>query len=337
MNILLTETQYLDLMKGYTSRCRVHFDSNSGEYKLCETLKTNKYRSLLVPVIQKVLDFKRKKWSEVMNKEDQDMLFDVLNILYEKNPNKIWTWPKIENGYDRGTIKKFIDTILPEVSFVYDLENGAKWIPVNKLDTNYSDSSIFITDIVKDSKSFDANTIYSELENNNTSTLEKVLDNVVKYPEIIYSKYLTDPKKYIQNILFNTSQGDYIENNVISLMEKNGWELIHKGSNGDPIDVFLGVDLIMVKNDEIVCIQCKLVWDIINNNNQIIVKGKPYVSKQQNLDLVAYGGENNKIIVCDKQKENLIDSKHIFPHPKSNNDTMFVVGKNDILYMSDNI
>ena len=75
----------------------------------------------------------------------------------------------------------------------------------------------------------------------------------------------------------------------------------------------LGIDLVMEKNGKIQTIQCKKVWNIEKISSTLMnvdegafrVTGKPYISKQRNVDLVGYGTLDGKGIVALKDKGKL--------------------------------
>ena len=289
------------------------YPTGSSEYKLCTNLNSSAYREMVTPILMGVLDSKKRKWGEVIPEEEQSVIFDVLGKLKQLDPDKKWQWPSPDprSRFMVGTIDEFIEKRLPELAFIYDMEHGTKWSPINKLDTNYSDAALLITDIIYKSKSFNADEVLADLKNNDTSKLNSVLNTIQKHGDLIYDKFLKDPTVYTQNSVFNSMQGEQIEGFVVDVMKKDGWSLIHIGEGGDPIDVLLGIDIIMEKNGDIATIQCKKVWNIqyetttLMNPNEGAYKltGNPYVSKQRNLDFVGYGTDSGEVIVAKRQRE----------------------------------
>ena len=339
-NNVLYEQNILNESNDRPVGCR-KYRPTSGEFKLCKELSNKEYRGLIFPVISKILEVQKRKWIEVMSETDIDQTFNILRRLRDDHPNKKWYWASSDwsSRTESGTIDDFIEKRLPELSFVYDLDNGNKWSQINKLDTNYSDNAVFITDVINDSKSLNAETIYNDLLNKDTTSLKHAVNLISSYPELIYNRYLKDPVKYTESSVYNSKQGDEIENSVIILMLDNGYELVHKGSGGDPIDVLLGIDVIMEKDGELVTVQCKKVWSITYENETLLnpktgaykISGTPYVSKQKNLDLVAYGDKTGSIIVAKKQREVIKSNggfeygeKYVLPTPLGSSSVFYV-------------
>ena len=332
--------------------CR-KYPTGSSEYKLCVHLNSSTYRELITPILMGVLDSKKRKWGEVIPEDQQSVIFDVLGKLKQLDPDRKWQWPSPNprGRFMTGTIDEFIKTRLPELAFIYDMEHGTKWSPINKLDTNYSDAALLITDIIYKSQSFNADEVLSELKDNNTSKLNSVLNTIQKYGDLIYDKFLKDPIMYTQNSVFNSMQGEQIEDFVVNEMKNKGWNLIHKGEGGDPIDVLLGIDIIMEKGGEIVTIQCKKVWNIqyepttLMNPNEGAYRltGQPYVSKQRNLDFVGYGTDSGEVIVAKRQREVIrqgnqyaYTDKMKLPTPQGKS-KYFYIDKNSVITSSPNL
>ncbi len=332
--------------------CR-KYPTGSSEYKLCVHLNSSTYRELITPILMGVLDSKKRKWGEVIPEDQQSVIFDVLGKLKQLDPDRKWQWPSPNprGRFMTGTIDEFIKTRLPELAFIYDMEHGTKWSPINKLDTNYSDAALLITDIIYKSQSFNADEVLSDLKDNNTSKLNSVLNTIQKYGDLIYDKYLKDPTMYTQNSVFNSMQGEQIEDFVVNEMKNKSWNLIHKGEGGDPIDVLLGIDIIMEKGGEIVTIQCKKVWNIqyepttLMNPNEGAYRltGQPYVSKQRNLDFVGYGTDSGEVIVAKRQREVIrqgnqyaYTDKMKLPTPQGKS-KYFYIDKNSVITTSPNL
>jgi hypothetical protein len=332
--------------------CR-KYPTGSSEYKLCVHLNSSTYRELITPILMGVLDSKKRKWGEVIPEDQQSVIFDVLGKLKQLDPDRKWQWPSPNprGRFMTGTIDEFIKTRLPELAFIYDMEHGTKWSPINKLDTNYSDAALLITDIIYKSQSFNADEVLSDLKDNNTSKLNSVLNTIQKYGDLIYDKFLKDPTMYTQNSVFNSMQGEQIEDFVVNEMKNKGWNLIHKGEGGDPIDVLLGIDIIMEKGGEIVTIQCKKVWNIqyepttLMNPNEGAYRltGQPYVSKQRNLDFVGYGTDSGEVIVAKRQREVIrqgnqyaYTDKMKLPTPQGKS-KYFYIDKNSVITTSPNL
>ena len=287
-------------------------------------------------------------------KNQQDEIFEVLGKLKEINPDKKWQWPSPDprGRFLVGTIDEFIKTRLPELAFIYDLEHGTKWSPINKLDTNYSDTALLITDIISQSKSFDAKEIYNDIINGDDSKLRSVMYTIEKFPDVIYDRFLSDPETiYNQNSLYNSMQGEEVEGFVVKLLADDGWNIIHRGEGGDPIDVLLGIDIIVEKGGEIKTVQCKKVWNIQLEPTTLMkpeegayrITGQPYVSKQRNLDFVGYGTEAGEVIVAKRQNEVIrkdnqyqYTDKLVLPSPQGKS-KYFYIDKESVIAKSKNL
>jgi len=292
------------------------YDVKSLEKKFCSTLNNKKYRSILYPFISKLLENKKKKWIKTIGESDLVETFLILDKLNNLDPDKKWQYPCNLNANNicYGTITDFINGPLREVSFVYDED---KWLQINKLDTNYSDSAVLITDIIRDSRTLNMEKIYQDLINGDKSSLTDAVKVASNFPDFVYNKYLVTPDRYIQNSIKNSKEGADVENIIVKLMEDNNYKLIYPlinnvGEGGDPIDMLLGVDLIMLSPEgELVAIQCKKVWSIIDEQSTtlnpemgaFLINGKPSVSKKRNLDYVGYGTLDGDAIVAERQSE----------------------------------
>jgi len=323
----------------------VAYNSNSLERKFCSKLDNSEYRSILYPFISKLLENKKKKWVDVIGEPELVEAFLTLNKLNGINPNKKWQYPcnLTVNKICYGTITEFINGPLRELAFIYDED---KWSQINKLDTNYSDSAVLITDIIRDSKTLNMEEIYQDLMKNDKSSLEKAVKIASNYPDIIYNKYLMGSHKYSQKSIHNSKEGADVEKIIVKVMVDNNYKLIYPlignvGGGGDPIDILLGIDLIMLSPEgELVTIQCKKVWSIINEQSTILnpemgafkINGKPYVSKQRNLDYVGYGTLNGDAIVAERQSEvvrkgndyEYNPNKKVLPTPLGNSPVFYI-------------
>jgi hypothetical protein len=321
------------------------YSSNSVNRKLCSKLNTSEYRDIMYPLLSKMLEGKKRLWSEVIPKEDQEYLFNTLNKLQKIDPNKKWQWPCNLNGKKicYGTLDEFKKTALSELSFIYG--EDSKWTQLNKLDTNYTDTAVLITDIIDDSKTLNSEEILNDLNNNDKKSLINAVNLISKHSELIYNRYLKDSVKYVENSVHNSKEGEDIEKLIVTTMENAGYSLIHPiqssvGQGGDPIDILLGVDLIMESPDgDIVTIQCKKVWGIERVTKTLMnpdmgaykVVGNPYVSKQRNLDYVGYGTKEGKVIVAKRQNEvirqgneYIYTDKKVLPTPQGKSSQFFV-------------
>ncbi len=179
--------------------------------------------------------------------------------------------PKNSEQYkkDKDILKRFfnfddkrIDDVM-SIKMMYD--DDGNWMPINKLNTNYSDLAVLITDILIDEK-YCVCKIVENLKTNKYSEVKEInnLSNqMFDRPEHYYQKYLKgNYDKYIQNNRLNTTKGDKSEEFVIDEMTKLGYNLIYRASEGSPIDTKLGVDMIFEKDGDIFKTQVKSVGSL---------------------------------------------------------------------------
>ena len=321
------------------------YDVKSLEKKFCSKLNNSEYRPILYPFISKLLENKKKKWIKTIGESDLVETFLILDKLNNIDPDKKWQYPCNLNANNicYGTITDFINGHLREVSFVYDED---KWLQINKLDNNYSDSAVLITDIIRDSRTLNMEKIYQDLINGDKSSLTDAVKVASNFPDFVYNKYLVTSDRYIEYSIKNSKEGADVENIIVKLMKDNNYKLIYPltnnvGEGGDPIDMLLGVDLIMLSPEgELVTIQCKKVWSIIDEQSTILnpemgafkINGKPYVSKQRNLDYVGYGTLNGDAIVAERQSEvvrkgndyEYNPNKKVLPTPLGNSPVFYI-------------
>lgn len=158
-------------------------------------------------------------------------------------------------GMDENQIDKVMD-----IKMIYD--DDGNWLPINKLNTNYSDLSVFISDILFDSNACLCQLV-NDLKNNDYSYLLELSEKMVKEPKKYFEKYLKDNfEKYTLNNRKNTIKGNDSELFVIELLEKEGYNLVYLASEGSPIDTKLGIDMVMEKDNIYYKIQVKSVGSI---------------------------------------------------------------------------
>lgn len=142
--------------------------------------------------------------------------------------------------------------------------------------------------------------------------------------EKIFSKRvpltLDEIKKFISNNVKNSHDGEIVEDFIESVLKGYGWKIIHKGGNGDFIDMKFGIDLIIEKNNVIKFVQSKKVWEIkhlvencIKINDGIgsyFVTGKVTDVREDTIDLIALGTMDGRYIISESQNE-VIESKNV--------------------------
>lgn len=139
-------------------------------------------------------------------------------------------------------------------SFINKRVNGGKliyldgeWQSINKLNTNYSDLSELLTDLLY--MGGDAAKKY--IININENPKEGLL-SLKPYLKGLINRYFQDPlilKDYTKNINRTTAQGEIAEQEVKNTLEKIGFKSEYEGGNGDLIDMVFGTDLIMTRSD----------------------------------------------------------------------------------------
>jgi hypothetical protein len=135
-----------------------------------------------------------------------------------------------------------------------------KWHPVNKLNTNYTDVSILLSDLLietyKKNKSNNTGgelkTIFTKImATNNSEDIRKILmSNRFFLWNLLVDTYRENPKKlfhYIISTTKNSKTGEEVENNLRTYLEKEPikWICKYQGGNGDYVDMIFSVDLIM--------------------------------------------------------------------------------------------
>jgi hypothetical protein len=210
---------------------------------------------------------------------------------YEKGAEILYNHNKInEREFDN-----FVKT-LPNKKLVYDDEGN--WHPVNKLNTNYTDLSVLLTDLLflsYENGSIPAKKILEKFKE--TTDITKRKDILSRYknrlPQLV-EKYLESSEEilsYVGNSIKKSEQGSEVEDDVRDkLLSLNpGLEfpkLLYQGGNGDFIDMIFSVDLIVEFSEDVVkTIQIK------SNEGQIMefVNDK---EKSKSVDLAIWPSKN---------------------------------------------
>ena len=157
-----------------------------------------------------------------------------LSILYKTNK-----FPDIK--YDGG------------VYYTSKLENcglvrkDGKWHPVNKLNTNYTDVAVLLTDILFDDLSHIQNV--DDIKKVLLNSREKIKDTLSGMGDQLFD--------YTTHIIKFSEIGEAAERSVERFLRAKGMETLYKGGDGDFIDMIYGSDLIMSMGDKIYLIQVK--------------------------------------------------------------------------------
>jgi hypothetical protein len=141
--------------------------------------------------------------------------------------------------------------------------DNEEWHPVNKLNTNYTDVSILLSDLLIDTykeNKLDENlseklkTIFISIMNtNNFNEIKNILMSNQEFLwNLLVDTYKTNPRKlfdYAKSTIKNTKTGEDIENEVRTYLENEmKWIFGYQGGNGDYVDMNFSVDLIMKDN-----------------------------------------------------------------------------------------
>lgn len=205
----------------------------------------------------------------LLNKPDTKKLFRrPIDIALDRH--KIFM-PKNSEQYkkDKEVLEKYfnfdekrIDDVM-SIRMMYD-ESG-NWMPINKLNTNYSDLSVLLIDILLDEQ-YCICKIVDDLKNKDISEIKELVNlskHMTDNSEYYYQTYLKgNYDKYVENNRNNTIKGDKSEEFVIDEMSKVGYNLVYRASEGSPIDTKLGVDMIFEKDGKIFKTQVKSVGSI---------------------------------------------------------------------------
>ena len=299
-------------------------------FELCYELNRNQQRykqSIMFPLVSAIVNHKKDKWVDAVGENEIKRVHDVLDKLHAIDPNKLYRWPEhlddLTAGkratYKNGTPLEFKDR-LKDQAFLYDVDDSdvKQWLSVNKLDGNYADASKFITDIILHYYGRDTVAqIIGELKSNDRSTLLRVVQELQTYEEgAIFDAFLKDDTEYDKWATYYSEQGEEVENYVADALRQDGYEIIHQGGGGDPIDVLLGIDLIVTKGGNIYTCQVKKVAAIAHQAETTLKtceEGGAYriapgslslsIRQKQNLDWVGYGTLDGKAIVSARQRE----------------------------------
>jgi hypothetical protein len=174
-----------------------------------------------------------------------------------------------------------------------------KWHYVNKLNTNYNDTSELLTTIIEKMGKMDE--VYNWLikdpnpERVKNFLLKSIKPNISKFLSTFFKDKI-EILKFTRNTQYNTEIGEAAENKIESILEKNGFTILYRGGNGDLVDMIFGADIIAERFDKgIVLIQVKSSgpnWGKLGNYNVDwigIGNGKIYdKNTQKEVDITKY-------------------------------------------------
>lgn len=182
---------------------------------------------------------------------------------------------------------------------------GGKWHPVNKLNTNYADLAVMLTDIIEKMINSENKSIrnyilpiYNKIISGDTeealTVLGKRLKSIINYYFVENGNGIQDFMKYTENIKINSEKGEKAELQTIEYLKDKGFDIKYHGGDGDFIDMIFGTDLIVYREDfGYKTIQVKAYETY-----------KKYVD-YYNVDWIAFP-KDGQILVLDKQTFNEI-------------------------------
>jgi hypothetical protein len=192
-----------------------------------------------------------------------------------------------------------------------NITSNGKWGYVNKLNTNYYDLSVLLTELLI--RSFNNDSIVSKniinsllSKSSDLDTKEVLMKHKHKLPQL-FNTYLTSPNEllnFTKNIQGTSTYGENIENKIVNRLKNIGYDILYQGGNGDFIDMIFSVDFILSSKNGVVVVQVK------SNERQVekfILDHKK--GKHKVVDLIVYPTDtkykihiikDNKVIFIDK-------------------------------------
>ena len=189
--------------------------------------------------------FENFKEYEYVSQESVNSFNETVNLLREINYENLdyILSKKLPRGIEKEKIIK---------------ENG-HWHLVNKLNTNSSDLSFMLTDLIYKMMNDEEKVkkyiypIYVKIINNKSKTgLNKIKDrlkNIIIYYFIKKGNGLEDLKKYTKYSKINSKKGELSEKIVSGFLKDKKFEILFEGGDGDFIDMKFGIDLIVYRKD----------------------------------------------------------------------------------------
>lgn len=251
------------------------------------TKEGHKIRTWVKESIDKILRIKSKRWIDCVDEKTKNKTIEICELIKNVRPDLSFK------------VERFLKD-LPNKYLIYDEDN--KWDRINKLNTNRSDSAVLIADIIEKSKKYDLRKMYVEIDKSNYDLLKDLLNDMSSHPNFIWDRFLINKEKYIANIVKNSKEGEEIENFVMNRFINMDYEIVHKGGDGDLIDMEFGVDLIVKKDNRYNFVQVKKVSSIENveveNENYTKIKGDVSILNFSLIDTIAYGTLDGNIFIA---------------------------------------
>jgi hypothetical protein len=157
-----------------------------------------------------------------------------------------------------------------------------KWHPINKLNTNSFDQAELLLDLIKAEGHLESIITASR----NISFLKSLLIEFVSNNDILglIKKHGFRLSNYLNHIKKLSKLGEISEATISKLLEDKNYQ-IHKGGDGDPIDMTFGIDIIAKKGDDIFTIQVKRTL------SQAMIASKQ--SRYRRIDYFYYANKGN--------------------------------------------
>jgi len=225
------------------------------------------YRQTLIKVITEIVKCSPnlRRYSKVVDNSVMEENYKVLSKLIELSPNSI---------YRLGEIKYKIKN---DFELIYNDNN--EWMQINKLNSNKYDSIEFISDVLIDNSVSGIDISYEKISNKDCEYVKNSIQKLLINKKNIFNKYLINPEKYLKNTTINSIDGAQREDMVNKNHSNLGWETYFRGGDGNPIDMFLQIDMILNKGELYKIIQVKSA--VIN---EVTIDGKEYYQIKRKID-----------------------------------------------------
>lgn len=153
------------------------------------------------------------------------------------------------------SIKKYGEKFWTSKIKVFQVRIGGEWHPVNKLNTNPFDQADVIVDLFR---------ITGDLENvrdicNDQEELKKYLIDFFNNNDVLNLIKINKIKLslYTKHNRLASEIGEKAESEVADYLIDNGYDILYRGGDGDPIDMAFGCDLIVSKDNRVLTVQVK--------------------------------------------------------------------------------
>jgi hypothetical protein len=215
---------------------------NESVYRECERFSDNPSK---MKVCKKIASLK--SWihkddglglKKIINKKLEELKTDIPEDLREKYIDGAKLLRSADKINDREF--EYFNNRMSNSQLVF--LNG-EWQPINKLNTNYSDLSELLTDLIYKGGDNSKPIIQSIIQDP-----KKGLTSLKKFLDRLLDKYFNDPNvlfDYTKNIIRASSYGESAEKRVKEVLEEQGFTTEYEGGNGDMVDMVFGTDLIV--------------------------------------------------------------------------------------------